>query len=145
MTEATASIDDLLDSTLDDLADLPEFKAFPAGVHKVTINFEKKTVNKHPSVELKMTAIETLELAESTDTPLEAGTQTAILFALDNEFGQGKFKEALKPLAEHLNVTKLKDIIEQANGMEVTVVTTLRKNKDNPAQSYTGITNLIVD
>lgn len=146
MAEDTTIIDDLLDSTLDDLADLPEFKPFPPGAHRVILKFEKKTVNKHPSVELKLTAKETLELVNPTkDTPLEPGTETNVLYQLDNDFGQGKFKEALVPLGEHLGLTKLKDIMEAANGMEVTVVTTIRKNKDNPDLLYTSISNVIVD
>ena len=44
------SIDSILDSTLDDLADMPEFKPFPAGAHKCTFDFEAKTINGKPAV-----------------------------------------------------------------------------------------------
>lgn len=140
----TSTLDSLLDATLDDLADLPEFKTFPNGAHKVVIEFEKKEVNKHPSIELKMTAVETLELADpAKDEPLAAGTTGNVLYMLDNEFGQGKLKEIIKPLAAHLGVSKISEVIEQAKGMEVVVVTKVRQNKDK-TQSYTDVSKLEV-
>lgn len=66
--QAEFNLDALLDGTLDDLADVPGFQTFPAGAHKVTINWRK--VDKKPAYSLTMTAIETVELADSSDTPL---------------------------------------------------------------------------
>ena len=93
-------LNDLLDANLDDLADLPEFGIYPSGVHRVIINWESKEVNKHPSMEMKMKLIETVELANpAEDQPVAAGTESSSLFMLDNEFGQGAFKQIMKVLA----------------------------------------------
>lgn len=139
-----ANLDDLLDANLDDLADLPEFKTFPNGAHKVTIKWEQKKVNDHQALELKMTAVETLELSDpGKDTPLEAGTESSVLYMLDNEFGQGKLKEVAKVLGAATGHSKLKDIVENSNGMEVVVVTKVRQNKDK-TQSYTDISKMEV-
>jgi len=138
-------INALLDSSLDDLADLPEFKPFPAGAHKVLVTFETKTVAAHPCVEMTMKAVETLELANpAEDQPLVAGAETNVLFMLDNEIGQGKLKEALKPLAEATGMNKTSDILNAANGMEVTVVTKVRTNSKDTTQKYTDIVSLSV-
>lgn len=138
-----ANLSDLLDANLDDLADLPEFKPYPNGAHKVTIKWEQKKVNDHPALELKLKAIETVELADASEQPLQAGAETSVLYMLDNEFGQGKLKEFIKPLAEHLGVTKIGQVVEQSNGMEVVVVTKIRQNKDK-TQSYTDISKVTV-
>lgn len=135
-------LNDLLDANLDDLADLPEFGVFPAGVHKVVISWEQKTVNNHPSIELKMKAIETEELSNPEDTPLTAGAEGSVLFMLDNEFGQGKLKQIIKPLAGATGQGQLRGIIEASNGMEVSVVTKVRQNKDK-TQSYTEVSKII--
>ena len=135
-------LNDLLDANLDDLADLPEFGVFPAGVHKVVISWEQKTVNNHPSIELKMKAIETEELSNPEDTPLTAGAEGSVLFMLDNEFGQGKLKQIIKPLAGATGQGQLRGIIEASNGMEVSVVTKVRQNKDR-TQSYTDVSKII--
>jgi len=138
------NLDSILDSSIDDLADLPEFAVFPNGVHKVIIDFESKEVNKHPCVEMKMKAIETIELANpAADTPLEAGAESSVLFMLDNEFGQGKFKAIVKTLAGALGTNKISETVEAAKGMEVQAVCKVRQNKDK-TQSYTDVSKIIM-
>jgi len=142
--QATANIDDLLDSNIDDLADLPEFLVFPNGVHRVTISWEKKEVNKHPCVELKMKAIETVELANSTDTPLVAGAETSVLYMMDNEFGQGAFKDVMKVLAPACGTTKVSETLEASKGMEVQVVTVAKQDKKDKDIWRTNVKKVIV-
>lgn len=138
-----SDIDSLLDSSIDDLADLPEFAVFPNGLHRVVINFESKKVNDHPSVELKMKLIETVELANAADTALEPGAESSVLYMLDNEFGQGKLKTIISQLKESFGGTSLREVMENANGAEVSVVCKVRQNKDK-TQSYTDVTKVIV-
>ena len=142
-TAASANLDSLLDSTIDDLADLPEFAVFPNGVHKVVIKWESKEVNKHPCLELGMTAVETVELANAADTPLVAGATSSVLFMLDNEFGQGKMKSLMQTLATAVGTKSIRETMEASNGMEVQVVCKVRQNKDK-TQSYTDVTKVIV-
>jgi hypothetical protein len=144
MSDANNSaINSLLDAQLDDLADLPEFGTYPAGTHKVSIKWESKTVNNHPCIELQMRAIETVELANPTDAPLSAGSEGSVLFMLDNEFGQGALKALMKPLAAETGQGSISGIIEATNGMEVTVVTNVRQNKDK-SQSYTNVKKILL-
>ena len=135
-------LNSLLYANLDDLADLPEFGVYPAGAHKVSIKFEDKEVNNHPCVELQMVAIETEELANPSDEPLKPGQQGSVLYMLDNEFGQGNLKKVIKSLAAVTGQSTLRGIMEAANGMEVTVITKIRQNKDK-TQSYTDVTKII--
>jgi hypothetical protein len=147
MTEESKfeSVEDLLDGTLDDIDDLPEFKPFPAGSHMVKASLEIKEVNGKQCVELSMTAMETLELSNpATDELLKEGDQTSVLFMLDNEFGQGKMKKILAPLGEVLGTRATREIIEQTTDMEVAVLTKIRKNKNDPDQVYTDVVELSV-
>ena len=145
MVEKVATnFDDLLDGTLDDLSDIPEFKPFPNGAHRSTIKFEKKTVNEHPCVEVKLILIETLELANpNKDTPPEKGTEANVLYMMDNELGQGKFKELMKPFAELHGNLKLGQLIDASQGSEVTAVTNVRPNKEK-TKDYMDIVSLQV-
>lgn len=140
------NLDDLLDKTLDDLADLPEFKPFTPGAHRVRINFEKKIVNNHPSVEMSMELLETLELADPSteEGASKPGDKTSVLFMLDNEMGQGKLKEVLKPISAALGLGKISEVIEAAKDLEVVVSTKVRVNKDKPDAKYTDIVSLQV-
>ena len=147
MTELndTTSIDDLLDATLDDLEDLPEFKAFPVGAHRVSISLELKEVNDKQAIELSMKAMETLELAHpAKDEPLKEGDTGNMLFFLDNEFARGSLKKITTPLAEALGTSTIRDLIEECKGVECVVATSLKKNKEDPDSPYMNIKELNV-
>ena len=141
MSTENFNIDSLLDGTLDDLADLPEFKPYPAGTHKVVIKLEQKVVNKHPSFEFSMKAVETLELANAGDTPLAAGAETSILFMLDNEIGQGSFKKLLSSAAAKFGAKSNRELIAEIQNTEALVVTKQRQNKDK-TQTYTDLVEI---
>jgi hypothetical protein len=144
MTDQTIdAMDALLDGTLDDLADIPEFRNYPIGVHKVKISWDtaktldgvykvkdKEETGLKTFVQLSMEAIETIELpAGSTDTPLEVGAQAQLLYDLNNEFAQGKFKEIMKALASHYGAKSNRELLAESNGAEVLIVVKHRTDK----------------
>lgn len=148
MAQDNFDIDAMLDGTLDDLADLPEFKPFPVGTHAVVLTIVDKTaakdrVNNHPGFEVKMKAVETLELANSDDTPLAAGAETSVLYLLDNPIGQGSFKKLLASAAEHFGSKSNRELIADLQGATVAVVTRQRQNKEK-TQTYTDIVEMKV-
>ncbi len=134
-------LDSLLDGTLDDLADVPGFETFNAGAHKVTINW--KRVEKKPAYSLNLTLIESPELANPNDTPQKPGTQTSVMFMLDNEYGQSAFRKVIAALAEHYGAGSNREIIEKSEGAECLVVTKKRSNKEKTAE-YTDIVTVMV-
>jgi hypothetical protein len=138
----TDKMDDILDGTLDDLADLPEFKPFPNGVHSCTVSFERKKVNEHPCVEVKLKMQETVELADpEKDTAPEKGSEASVLYMLDNEIGQGKFKELMGVFAAVNPEMKLGDLLKEHNNASVLVVTSQRGNKEK-TKMYQDITSI---
>jgi hypothetical protein len=149
-TDKDFDMDSLLDGTLDDLADMPEFKPFPAGTHRVTVHFEQKLVNNFPGFEIKFKALETVELpAGSTAEPLIKGAETSVFYFFKHnnpitaELGQGKFKEIMKSLATHFGPHTNRELLEAAAGAECLVTTDVRKGKQ-AGQVYTDILALQV-
>jgi hypothetical protein len=143
------NFDSILDANLDDLADLPEFANFPAGVHRCTVSMLQKTINNKPAIEVTLTGIETVELSKpEEDKPISVGQTSSSAYFMDNEFGQGAFKKLVAPLAGHLGVTSLREIIEQAAGTEVEAVTAFRMGKAKPGETdrpvYFEIKKLII-
>lgn len=129
-----SNIDTLLDSNLDDLADLPEFAVFPSGTHKVTVKFSEKEINNNPYVEMGMKVVETVELANpAEDTPLKPGTEGSCLFSLTNEFGQGSLKKILSVFAAACGTASLRDTMAAADGMEVCAVVKTKADKKDPS------------
>lgn len=152
------SMDDLLDGTLDDLADVPEFKPFAAGAHKVKINFDAtKKINDMPAIEVKLTHIETVELTNPEDTPPNAGDSTNVIYILKkkddkgnivrNELAEGQFKQLLASLAPAFpEATTNRAIMEAAQGYEVLAVTSIRESKKdkNNIKYYTALDSVVL-
>ena len=143
MNDMTAS---LLDSNLDDLADLPEFVVPPAGAYNATIlSFEQKKIGKHDAVEAKFRLDATVELASATDAAVKDGTECGVAFMLDNEFGVGGLKAVLKPLQVALGTSTARQTMESAKGMQVLLVTKVRSGKGETAdKKYLGISKIEV-
>lgn len=147
------SMDDLLDGTLDDLADVPEFKPFPAGAHIVKISFDaSKKINDMPAIEVKLTHIETAELVNPEDTAPKAGDSTNVIYILKkkddkgnvvrNELAEGQFKLLLASLAPAFpEATTNRTIMAAAEGFEVLAATSIRENKKdkNNIKYYTSL------
>lgn len=135
------NLDALLDGTLDDLADVPSYEPFHPGAHKVVINW--KRVEKKPAFSLNMTLVEHGELSDSNAIPQKPGTQTSVMFMLDNEYGQSAFRKIMTSLADHYSAGTNRELMEKSEGSEVLVVTKLRKNKEKTAE-FTDIVELQV-
>lgn len=129
------ALDQLLDGTLDDLADVPEFAPFPAGIHLVTIAWNQKTVaDGKAGYELKFSAIETREAADP-DQVVSKGQVDSVFFFLVHpnekfrDSQQGAFKGIIKALAETFPASSTKGVIEASNGAECLIVTSLKAEK----------------
>lgn len=147
------SLDSILDATLDDLADVPEFKPFAAGTHMASLTLTEKAIQNKPAIEWKLTHIETLELVNPEDTPPKAGDTCsgAFIFVNNdgtvNEIAQGQFKEILKPLAAHFGTATNRATLEAAQGVQVAVTMSQRagkKGSSSEGKFFPTIETLIV-
>lgn len=147
-------MDDLLDGTLDDLKDVPAFKVFPAGAYKCKIGWTIKDISGQKAPEVKLTYIETLELADPVNTASpEVGDECSMAFLFKNkdgtpnEFAQGNFKAiltGLKSLAPEGATPR--EIMAASEGAEVSVMTDVRlKDKKDPTSAqYLQIKDVLV-
>lgn len=138
----TNSLDNILDATLDDLADMPSIVLFPNGAHKV--KFESKIDAKNSSVQITLTYIEPLELADPTSAAPAAGDKNSVFFYLKtkegkaNEYAQGALKNIVKVLQPALGGDTTTEVLSNAQNAEVAVVTKIRVGKG----AYEGRDNL---
>ncbi len=151
-------IDSLLDGTLDDLADAPEFKPFPIGAHKIVMKWETKQLDdkkeqgkKNTLVTLKMKALETIETPAGSDEVCSPGQEENIGFFLVHhsspkamEIGQGAFKEIMKSLAAHYGAKSNRELMADSEGAEALVTTGLRADKADNAKKYTTLEKLMI-
>ena len=151
-------IDSLLDGTLDDLADAPEFKPFPLGVHKIIMNWETKQLDdkkesgkKNTLVTLKMKAMETIETPAGSEEVCSPGQEENIGFFLVHhsspkatEIGQGAFKEIMKSLAGHYGAKSNRELMAESAGAEALVTTGHRTDKQDKSKKYTTLEKLMI-
>lgn len=142
-TETTFDMDALLDGTLDDLADMPEFKPFTPGIHKCKVTMKVKEIEKFPVIEVGLKVIETIEVSPGVE-PMLPGAETSCAFFMKHsnplvaEMGQGKVKILFTALASHFGQKSNRDLMADANGAEMLVVTGQRENKDK-TKKFTDI------
>lgn len=139
-----SNVNELLDMDLDDLADLPEFVVPPAGTYRALLEkVESKKIGEHPALEFKYKMLETIELEDPNATPVPENCETNEAYMTDNEFGVGRLKGVLKPLAAHYGTSKVSETCDAAAGTEVLLVTKVRQNKEK-TQSYFSVHRLEV-
>lgn len=126
-------IEELMDSSIDALKDLPGFEVPPKGHYKLQVSLEKKEINGHPSIEAKCTVVSTLELADKGGTPIEDGTKFSQLFMMDNEWGQGGFKGFALPIAAGLGMSgaKIGDVVKAVQNVTIAATINHRYNKED--------------
>lgn len=127
------NLDNILDQTLSDLADMPSIVPFPDGAHKVVITF--KCDDKKAAVMLQLTYVESLEIPDTAAVIPSAGDKNTIYYGLKtkdgkpNEYAQGALKLVLQSLKESFPGNSMKEIMASAEGAEVAVVTKIRLGK----------------
>lgn len=145
-TSSSIDLDSILDLTIDDLADMPEFKPFPPGAHQVTFDFSTKVVNEKAAVQFDYTYVKALELVDSSPEAVvskvgDTAQMLAILKNNDgskNEFSEGLIKMHALALRERFPGANVTQIFEAAKGAEIMIVTGLRENKK------TGVMNMTI-
>lgn len=134
-TQTVLDMEALLDSTMDEVEQAPDYVEPPAGqyilaVHEVTLA-PAKTADKPPVITTTLEVIETIQLANPTvDLPVPAGS----LFSIRNNYddkGLPYFKRnAAKILGASVDGVPMRDIfLELTNVKEVPAVVTRREYK----------------
>lgn len=148
MTDAinNPDLDALLDATLDDLEDLPTFKAFPVGTHRATVTLATKDINGKLAVTADFKYIEAVELAEADAVSPKVGDMSNTMFMMANEYGQGNFKKMASALAEGLGLqgNTNREIIEAVTDVEVLITTSLRPNTKDADAPFLNVKDIAV-
>lgn len=145
-----SDIFDLLDESLDNLADLEKFEPLPAGSHSVNLSFTEENNNNLPAIRVGMTVVETLELANATDVMPEPGKKVSIMYMLKykdkqtqeivpNKVGQGQLKEILNVLKEQFGGNSPREIMAASEGANVAVTLKVRPSKDDPDVKFNTV------
>lgn len=127
---------DILDETLDDLADLPSQELWPAGAYAASMKVSRMK-DKAGAYVVNLTMQQVVELsAPSDDEPAEGDQTAAFIYTRKkdgtvNEIGQGQLKTVLNPLSAALDTRNIGEILEATkDGVDVIAVVKIRKSRD---------------
>ena len=141
---------DLLDNTIDNLAELEAFEPIPAGTHRVIISWDTKDIGGAPVVVLGMEVVETIEMADLSQEAPAPGKKGDILFFLTkadgepNTFGQGQLRETIETLAPTFGGESPRDVMDNSQSAEVAVTLSVSIDKKDPDKKYNRLKSLIV-
>lgn len=136
----------ILDGTLDDIEDLPQFLAFPSGAYIIHVpdGLVEKQIGTHPALDMKVICKEIKELSNAEDSALvKVGDQGNIAFMLDNETGRGFAKIVLKAIGEKTGTKNNREIIANSKGIDALLV--CKKTRDDKKQrDYMNLVQFVV-
>lgn len=151
--DAFDEMDDLLDRSIDDLKDLPEFKVPETGVYKLSVTVGAKFINDKPAIECNYVVRETVELADATATPAMPGDKFSVAFFLKDkdgqpsEMGEGRMKEFAAPFETHFGEKHLKTLFRthMNTPVDITAKVVKKPRKDDKTIFNAQVEDITVD
>lgn len=152
----------LLDATLDDLADLKKFEPFPAGSYRQQISWELPEDDELVIVTFKLKNLECLEVPGIDEDKLpQVGKEATFWMRLHKKDGspilwddgsvndqdQGRLKEILKALAPVFNpegTLTVRQIMEASEGAEVLTTLKVKASKKDKDVKFNEIKTLVL-
>lgn len=135
---ADSNLDMLLDGTLDDVADMPEFVIPNSGTYLTGVkSFGPKKVNDKTGIEIVLIFKELLEAADESADPQTLPIEASTMFFLTNddgsanELGQGQWKMFLAVCAEITGESTPRSIMAASAGVDLIVTSSHRVHKDD--------------
>ena len=153
---------DLLDATLEDLADLKKFEPLPVGAYKFGVSWSYPENDEFKIVQFDLTVMECLEVPGVAEENLPAAGKKASFYmriqrkdgqpmlwgdGTPNDQDQGRLKEILKALAPVFNpdgTLSIREMIEASEGAEVIAALKIRVNKKDPDMKFNEIKTLVL-
>lgn len=149
----------LLDSTIDDLADLEKFSPIPEGTHKLQFEFKETDSDDFLEIRMSMKVLETVEMKDKNAEHPEPGKESSMLFRLANKdgtpiitekgklmtLGQGQLKEILLAIQPTFGGNTLKEIMNNANGGSAFFTLGVRANSKDPDQKFNTVKAVVCE
>ena len=144
--ETLASFDSQFeDLSLDDIPDLPEYGAWPAGTYVATVKLARKVVKMSgedtPCVEASFKLV-AVQATEAEKTPVE-GSESSILYNLHNEFGLGNFKKIAKVAQDYFGCAGSVGAVVDAV-QDIPCIVTLSAKEDKTKTLRNNVVELIL-
>jgi len=142
----------VLERSLDEIADLPVYAAPPPGVYKLIIGTpEQKDINGKTAIQVEYTVAETIQLNDEGD--LERAAKAGDKFSEAFWFNDAeKIEQTLSVLKAKFGglgvpfgTNNLREIMEKMGGSLVQCVITNRADKNDKSKVYASVRDVVLD
>jgi hypothetical protein len=145
--------DSLMDASMDDIDDLPPIGVPPSGSYDMTVTASREKPqsggNDYIKLSYEITNVnEVKDEAEATE--VKAGQKFTEMFSpfkkdgTVNEIGLGSMKERLKPFAGHFGTSKISEIVEQMQQVNMTASLTRTADKKEEGRFRFRLKDVVV-
>lgn len=135
-----ALFEGLLQTSFEDIEDLPEYATFPNGVFKFLVS-KAGVDHEKAAIKLQFSKQLTVELATNQHNADLADPKDGSLFGVTygKEFGIKKFKQRWKGIVSQLGASTPEELLNRLEGQEVLMVIGGRFDRDDPTKYYNEI------
>lgn len=138
----------MLDSNLDDIQELPEYKTWPTGTYRVVgkaVKIVDAKDGKDAKIQLGMECVETMEVVEGSE-PVQPGAPISATYS--GELGLRRIKTVYKDVMAAMGATTMREFLDQFIGFELGIMNKPRaddtkKEEDGSPVRYNNITQAI--
>jgi hypothetical protein len=146
---------DILDKSIDDIADLPSFAVPDTGVYGLRITMEAKAINDKPTVVAHFEVRHVVELADSSipeESRAKAGDKFDRAYFLktndgaESDFGLSSLKEFVLPFESLAGTKNLREIVQfLATPVDITAKVVKRQRKDDKEKFEARVSDITID
>lgn len=154
MSNSSASIDSfdsIFDRQLDELAELPSYTPPPTGTYNLRISAGYKSIGNKPAVEVKAVVLNTIELADATETPVKDGSEFNYAFILvtkdgkRNETAEGFMREFLSYFLKYAGTSDVKQLVSGAiKDVDCTAVVRRKQDRNDEDRWNVTIKDIVI-
>jgi len=142
---STEALEALVNGSLSDIKDLPDFLNLPVGAYRLVGNkagIEEIGQKKEAGLKFILEVKEVMELADEEATPPKIGDKTSFVYV--GEFGIQKFKKTFTHVIADLGVGSIAELLDKFEGLEFIVAIKQRKDKNDETKVYSEIQSIIL-
>jgi hypothetical protein len=146
---------DILDKSIDDIADLPSFAVPDTGIYGLRLTMEPKAINDKPAVVAHFEVRHIVELADASipeASRAKAGDKFDRAFFLkdnegnESEFGLSSLKEFVAVFEPHFNEKNLRTLVTNlATPIDITAKVVKKARKDDKEKFEARVSDITID
>jgi hypothetical protein len=121
--------DSILNTSIDEIDDLPDYANFPDGTHNALLTLEKKQMQDEPRMVLNLKYVSSITLVSLEEEAPKAGTIASTIYDVTHPLGGPAFKKAIGNVLTAMEIKNFGEALKQIQDIPVVVTTKISTTK----------------